>query len=296
MRAWLQATRPPSQLYLFFSVLWGQAYAFYQTGSYAFRESLLLFVYALFCQLMIVFANDYADMKTDAINCHASWFSGGSGVLHQGLISPRALFRAAVLSGLFFMLMGLLFSYLKESLWPLLLSGVSVFLLYLHSFSPFQLAWKGGGELLQATGLGLILPLSSYLIQGGRDPNLFWFAPLFLTQLACALATTFPDEDSDRMSGKHTLLVRTGPVCISVLMMLCQLATLGLFWILCCQASLPISGLFVPSFVILGLTLLDRYFCSVRAGNRIMNLRVFLLILCTFSQLSLMIFVFISYA
>jgi len=88
----------------------------------------------------------------------------------------------------------------------------SLLLLWLYSYPPVRLSYRGGGELLQMIGVGLVLPLFGYYIQAGvlgSFPVRF-LAPFLPLQLACAFSTTLPDEPSDRVGGKKTVSVLLG--------------------------------------------------------------------------------------
>jgi 1,4-dihydroxy-2-naphthoate octaprenyltransferase len=75
-----------------------------------------------------------------------------------------------------------------------------------------RLSYRGGGELLQMVGVGVILPVFGYYIQSG-SLAVFpcpYVAALLPLQLACAFSTTLPDEPSDRAGGKKTIAVLQG--------------------------------------------------------------------------------------
>ena len=65
--AWIQASRLPSQSYIFLPILLGQAAWVYQGGTIDWRAFLLIQLFGLFDQLYIVYANDYADYRDDCI-------------------------------------------------------------------------------------------------------------------------------------------------------------------------------------------------------------------------------------
>lgn len=106
----------------------------------------------------------------------------------------------------------LLLFLVRGRFWPLPFAACGVFLLWAYSFPPLRFSYRGGGELLQMVGVGVVLPLYGYTSQGG-DPGRFpliYFAPLLPLQLACALSTALPDAPSDRAGRKHTLAVLWG--------------------------------------------------------------------------------------
>ncbi|HEX8538121.1 MAG TPA: prenyltransferase [Cystobacter sp.] len=213
LRAWLQASRLPSQSYIALPLLLGQFLAVHATGG-ALRMGTLVAVqlFGMLDQLFIVYANDWADQETDRRNRTATVFSGGSRVLVEGRLSPRALGTAAIACAV--MLVGVSVGLAVVLRAPLLgvLAVAAVALLWAYSYPPLRLSYRGGGELLQMLGVAGVLPLYGYLAQGGALADFPWAltAMLLPTHLACSIATALPDEPSDRDSGKHTLPVRVG--------------------------------------------------------------------------------------
>lgn len=179
-------------------------------------------------QLAIVFLNDYADRGRDA--GRPTWISGGSGVLPRGELRPRQLKAAGMLAAEGYLLCFAWLGALSGNwLLPLLaLLGLGLFLSY--SYPPFQFNLRGGGEFLQALGVGGVLPLLGLWAGGAQAGALAGADWAFLlgTALVAAIATTLPDREEDRKSGKRTLCVLIG-----------RAPLLGLLWL----ASLPLAWL-----------------------------------------------------
>ncbi|HEX5746173.1 MAG TPA: prenyltransferase [Archangium sp.] len=213
LRAWLQASRLPSQSYLALPLLLGQFVAVHLRGG-ALDVGTLVAVqlFGVLDQLFIVYANDWADQETDRRNQTATLFSGGSRVLVEGRLPPRALGLGAVVCAFLLLALSVGLAVLRGA--PLLvpLAVAALGLLWAYSYPPFRLSYRGGGELLQMVGVAGVLPLYGYVAQGG-DPGRFPWALVALllpTHLACSIATALPDEPSDRESGKLTLPARVG--------------------------------------------------------------------------------------
>lgn len=212
VKRWLKASRLPSQTYIFFPLLLGQILGYAHIATWHWPIALLVHVFGLFIQLYIVYANDYADYQVDILNDTYTIFSGGSRVLVDGDITPEALKKTAFLmaAGSVGTALWLMMFYRRP--WGLMFVGIALLLLYAYSYPPFRLSYRGGGEFLQMLGVGGVLPLFGYYAQAG---NLIHFPfSLFLillpTNLACALATSLPDEPSDRRGQKHTISVVFG--------------------------------------------------------------------------------------
>ncbi|WP_437897261.1 prenyltransferase [Sorangium sp. So ce124] len=216
LRAWLDASRLASQPSIALPLLLGQLVGAQAAGRPLDLGTLAAVqLFGLLDQLFIVYANDVADRETDRRNRTATPFSGGSRVLVEGRLSPRALgAAAAVCAAALVAVSSALAAALATAAAALLvlLAIAALLLLWAYSYPPLRLSYRGGGELLQMVGVGAVLPLYGYIAQGG-DPARFPFALLvFLlpSHLACAIATALPDEPSDRESGKRTLPVRVG--------------------------------------------------------------------------------------
>ena len=94
---WLQASRLPSQSYIFLPLLLGQSYYFFQNLSLDLTLFFLIQGFGIANQLYIVFANDYADRETDSLNTTYTMFSGGSRVIVENKIPPLSILKAAYL-------------------------------------------------------------------------------------------------------------------------------------------------------------------------------------------------------
>ena len=212
LKAWILASRLPSQSYIFFPLLLGQAIYYFQTSRFSIPNFFLLHLYGLFIQLFIVYANDRADIETDRLNTTYNIFSGGSRTLVSGLITEDENSFAIRIVIVGNAVVGLLFTilYQRELSLPLIL--LSLGLLWMYSFSPVRLSYRGGGEVLQMLGVGFVLPIFGFYGQSGSLeafplPVLAFILPC---QMACAIATSLPDEPSDRTSCKHTAAVVLG--------------------------------------------------------------------------------------
>ncbi len=213
LRAWLQASRLPSQAYLFLPLLLGQVLAWRVTGEWSWLVFLLVHTFGVFDQLYIVYANDVADEDTDRDNATATLYSGGSRVLVEGVLSSAVLLQAAWLMAGLALASTALIGLLAGHWLPLPLAMLGIALLWAYSFPPLRLSYRGGGELLQTLGLGGVLPLLAFAAQAGDLVGFPWllFAVLLPLNLATAIATALPDAPSDARANKRTLVVIHGP-------------------------------------------------------------------------------------
>jgi 1,4-dihydroxy-2-naphthoate octaprenyltransferase len=287
LRAWVQASRLPSQLYLALPLLLGQGVAVRGEGRALDLGTLVgVQLFGVLDQLFIVYANDWADQETDRHNRTATPFSGGSRVLVEGRLSARALGRAALACAvaLLAVSMGLAVTRGEPLLVPLAVTALG--LLWAYSYPPPRLSYRGGGELLQMVGVAGVLPLYGYVAQGGEPGRFPWalVALLLPTHLACAIATALPDEPSDRETGKLTLPARVGGEraawCIVALNGLSlALAPLGLG-----AVGLSVgAGWLVPAVATLAVVLVR----PAPPGSRLIQVRVAAAITATLATVSL---------
>ena len=209
-RAWIKAARPLAQANIAGPLLLGQAFAFAKLGVFSWSVLGLVAAFGVVDHLFIVFANDYADREHDTDK--RTLFSGGSGVLQSGDISPHSLRRAAVFMGGMMLVIGGLF--VSRSPWPLVLAVVAIALLWAYSYAPLRLSYRGGGEWLQGIGVGGVLPLFGFAAQAGELTSFPWTIGAGCVALAASanIATALPDIAADRRAKKRTLAVQKGIV------------------------------------------------------------------------------------
>lgn len=223
-----------SQSYIFLPLLAGQLFGMMQTRQLDWSLFVLVHLLGLTIQLYIVYANDYADHATDHLNETYTPFSGGSRVLVDGDLSRRAL----GLGGVTMAVLSLLLSGVMAAVWQLVWMPVLIFfglsLLWMYSFEPVKLSYRGGGEVLQMLGVGVVLPWVGFYAQAGQMGAfpLETFFAILPTQIACAMATSMPDRDSDERSHKHTSSVLLGLRPVGLLVVLLNAVSWGaLVWI-----------------------------------------------------------------
>lgn len=193
-------------------LVYGQALAYATTGAFSWKWAFFAHIFGVLDHLAIVYANDLADEEGDRRNPHPTPFSGGSRVIPEGLLSRHDLRRAAgAASGALLVLsFALSTAYGRE---PLLVLGVAaLLLLWLYSFPPARLSYRGHGEWLQGIGMGVVLPAVGFSMQTGTIAALPWFAliPTVLLSVAGHIGTALPDREADLLVSKRTVPVRYG--------------------------------------------------------------------------------------
>ena len=209
LSVWLKASRLPSQSYIFFPLLLGQALAYSKVGNFSWVLFSLIHLFGLFIQLYIVYANDYADKDIDETNDTYNLFSGGSRVLVEGKINDKDMKLAIQIMIGLNLLIGVILTLKFQRLLALPLIIFSLLLLWAYSYPPFKISYRGGGEFLQMLGVAGVLPVFAYYIQVGSLTVFPWLILLILlpNHLACAISTALPDQPSDKENNKRTIPV-----------------------------------------------------------------------------------------
>jgi 1,4-dihydroxy-2-naphthoate octaprenyltransferase len=164
-------------------------------------------------QLMTHFSNDYFDLEADRRNETPTRWSGGSRVLAEGLLPPRAALGAAIVCAAIALLAVAALALLRQPAgWSVFLLLLALALTWEYSAPPLRLHSRGLGEATVALVVPVLTPLVGYTIQAGQPallPLLASFSPACL-QAAMILVINFPDAAGDRSAGKRTLVLRLG--------------------------------------------------------------------------------------
>ena len=162
-------------------------------------------------------SNDYFDHMsgTDALNYNYSnkGLNGGSRSIQMGLISPKGILIVAIVTFSLSAIIGV--PLIMKSGLPILWLGlVGFFSGLFYTAPPFRFSSrKGMGELLIGLNFGPLMVAGSALVQTGQLlPEAFLAGiPIGFLIAAVVYMNEFPDYDSDKATGKNTLIVVLGP-------------------------------------------------------------------------------------
>jgi 1,4-dihydroxy-2-naphthoate octaprenyltransferase len=206
----LRATRLPFLTATFVPVLLGIAVAGRVDG-FNWWVALLTVLGGACIHLGLNVANDVFDTASgaDAANVNPTQFSGGSRVVHYGLLSLRDI---ALLSFGFYaagIAIGIVLAATRG--WDLLWLGVAGVILSLaYTAPPFKLVHRGLGEVVVAIGFGPIMTLGAYFVQAQQydlEP-LLASLPVGILIALVLYVNEVPDRPADAAAGKRTLPVR----------------------------------------------------------------------------------------
>ncbi len=255
IKSWIQASRLPSQVYIFFPILLGQSCWVFQGHSIDWTAFILIQLFGLFDQLFIVYANDYADYPDDSYNKMPTIFSGGSRVLVDKLLQPAELKFAAILMAFLCIVSGILFTFIYWYYYMIPLITFALLLLWMYSYKPFRLSYRGGGEFLQVAGTGFLLPVLGYYAQSGSLWSFPWIVLIAIvpTSLACAIATALPDQPADVKNKKRTIPVLIGIPLSKAAIIILNTASIVLFYIVSKESEISFSNIAIYTVPIAGL-------------------------------------------
>ena len=211
MNRWLVAVKLQALPKVLLPVLVGLSLGYQPGFDLSWAVLVLALCLAVCMQWTIVLLNDWADYQADLHHANTYPELFDKRALVEGMLDPQHVARAGLLTGL-----GTLLS--AGGLWymghpyVLLLAGVGLLLLWAYSFAPLRLNYRGGGELLEAAGLGGVMPLIGYaaLRVEWDYEELLLLVPIFLYGLIGALVSGLKHEPADRDNGKKTLAVWVG--------------------------------------------------------------------------------------
>jgi len=169
-------------------------------------DTLLTLLGLLLLHISVNTLNDYSDYKSGIdFDTNPTPFSGGSGIILSGQLSPEKVFWLGMISFLLAVPIGIYFLFSKGwFLLPLFVVG-SVFVLFYTS----HLAKIGLGisEISAGLGLGALPVFGTYVIltSGFSLPALFASIPSGILVCNLLFLNEFPDVDADRKGGRKTL-------------------------------------------------------------------------------------------
>lgn len=195
-------------------VLLGTAMAFARAGAFDAPAFALTLAAVVLVHLGTNVSNDYFDHRSgnDAFNTQfVRPFTGGSRLIQEGLLSPRAVLALAiVLLSLAVAAGAVLAATRGPSILVLGAIGIASGLFYVAP--PFRFASRGFGEILIGINFGVLCVMGAYYVQTRTVTWESFTASLPLAVLIAAVVfiNEFQDMEADARAGKRTLVVRLG--------------------------------------------------------------------------------------
>ncbi len=205
--AWILASRPKTLWAAFGPVLMGTAMAA-ADSKFHFLSASVALLGALLIQVGTNFANDYFDYQHGA---DSEDRLGPIRATQAGLIPPETMKRAFILVFLLAFLLGLYLVW--RGGWPILALGLASILFgVLYTGGPYPLGYNGLGDIFVLIFFGPVAVGGTYYVQALEINSAVLIAGLAPGLISTALLTVnnLRDINTDRKSGKRTLVVRFG--------------------------------------------------------------------------------------
>ena len=208
LKTWFLEIRPAFLLLSIALIFLGSLISWYE-GRFNWSKFLLTALGLLLAHTSVNVLNDYYDFKSGIdFNTKKTAFSGGSGILTQGMIKPKSAYRFGVgcLAAAF--PVGIYLSYVSGwQLLPLIFLGGVIIYFYTSHLTKWLI-----GEFSAGLGLGTLPVIGTYFIQTGRYSIEIFIASLVpgLLTANLLLLNEFPDYEADQKGGRYNLVIALG--------------------------------------------------------------------------------------
>ena len=207
IKNWILASRPKTLFVSVAPVMLGASFAFYY-GSFKWLPALICLVFALLAQITSNLINDYFDFKKGA---DTEERLGPARMCASGLIKPKAMLRASMLTMTLALLLGLSLLYWGGIELMLVGATVAIFA-FAYSGGPYPLAYKGWGDVAVLVFYGIVPVYFTYYVQRPVfELNvLLGSIAVGLLGMNLLIVNNYRDYFQDKAVGKVTTVVRFG--------------------------------------------------------------------------------------
>lgn len=208
LSSWLRAIRIRFLLASVIAVSNGLAIAYWKTGTIDLLYAGLTYVGVVFLHASVDLLNDYWDHRRgiDSATTRTK-FSGGTGVLPENLLTPKAVYAAGMIFLILGAAIGAYFVAVRGVTIAVIL-GFAVVAIYFYSTSIVN---AGLGELFVAIKGAMIVLGALYVQSGVIEPaTLYVGAVVGILSATVLFVNSFPDFEADRSKGKRTLVIVLG--------------------------------------------------------------------------------------
>ena len=212
---WIRQLRAPFFTASVVPVLVGSSLGFLAAGGFEVGLFLMALVAMVGLHAGANIANDYFDHKSgnDWANRNHNMFSGGSRLIQEGLLSPRAVLTGAFVAFGIAAVFGMWIVLITRSLFVLVLGIIGLLGGYFYTAEPIKLGYRCVGEIVIGFLFGLLPVYGCYYLQTGRI-DILPLAPAIIVSVLIfliILINEFPDFEADAAVSKKTLVVLLGP-------------------------------------------------------------------------------------
>ncbi len=259
LKVWFLETRPQFLLLSVVLAFLGTSIAFYN-GVFHAGYAVLAFFGVLFAHIALNVLNDYFDFKSGIdLKTRRTPFSGGSGILPQGLLTPKQVLGLGL--GTFAVSLGIGVFFVFARGW-LLLPVIVIAAVCILLYSPLILKMKWP-EWSPGVGLGLLPVLGVYFAQTGNftAPAVIAAVPSGFLVHNLLLLNEFPDVEADKTANRKTLPITMGLEKAGIVY---SAVTIGVYvWLVVAVVARQ-----MPAFSLLGLLTLPFAVKAIRGSMK----------------------------
>jgi len=208
LSVWLRAVRIRFLLASVISVFLGLAINWWQEKTLNLEFAVLTLAGVVALHASVDLLNDYWDYKRQIdTETKRTKFSGGTGVLPEGLLKPTQVYRAGIIMLIIGALVGGYFIYERGIIIAIIL-GFAIISIYFYST---RIVDSGLGEVFVAIK-GAMIVLGTYFVQNPHitiEPILAGIVSGILSSTVL-FVNSFPDYDADKAHGRKTLVIVLG--------------------------------------------------------------------------------------
>ena len=248
--SWTRAIRIRFLLASVIAVSTGLTLSYWKTGNVDPLNAALTYIGVIFLHASVDLLNDYWDHKRgiDTATVRTK-FSGGTGVLPENLLTPKAVYRA----GIIFLILGAAigtYFVVTKGITVAIILGFAVAAIYFYSTSIVN---AGLGELFVAIKGAMIVLGTFYVQTATLDPAAILIGTVIgLLSATVLFINAFPDYRADKSAGRRTLVIILGKTSAAKIFPLFFAAAYGMivaavllglanYYALATLVSLPLS-------------------------------------------------------
>lgn len=208
---WWFALKPASWPKLLVPMALGQAIGIDALGRVSLAGLAIGVSFTILDLAFVVLINDWGDQQVDRVK-RAMYPSSTAKTIPDRVLPERAVLAAGLLAGLLAIAVGFAGEIALGRPWMGAMAIGALVLFVAYTLPPLRLNYRGGGEILEALGVGVVLPWINAYAQSGRalPPGLSVLPGLAILSLSSAIASGLSDERSDRRGGKRTITTMIG--------------------------------------------------------------------------------------
>jgi 1,4-dihydroxy-2-naphthoate polyprenyltransferase len=208
LSSWLRIVRIKFLLASIISVFLGLAINWWQNTTINLEFAGLTFAGVVALHASVDLLNDYWDYKRKIdTETKRTKFSGGTGVLPEGLLNPSEVYRAGIILLIIGALIGAYFVF-ERGITIAIILGFAIISIYFYST---RIVDSGLGEVFVAIK-GAMIVLGTYFVQVSQitaEPVLAGIVSGVLSSTVL-FVNSFPDHDADKSHGRKTLVILLG--------------------------------------------------------------------------------------